>query len=96
MGLMIDLRVAPASGKLKAIIDKAGMLKIYLKNQAEDGKANKELVTFLAKSLGIPQNTIIIMSGLTARKKRIFIDAQITLQQLLGALNIDQQLPLKM
>ncbi|MGL6140503.1 MAG: DUF167 domain-containing protein, partial [Planktothrix sp.] len=34
-----------------------------------EGKANQELIKFLAKHLGIPKSQIIIKSGLSSRHK---------------------------
>jgi uncharacterized protein (TIGR00251 family) len=75
--LIIDISVVPSSGKLKFFVAKAGGLKCYLKSSPEKGKANEELVKFMAKTLRIPQNSINIISGHMSRKKRIKIDMEI-------------------
>jgi len=38
---------------------------------AEGGKANRALVKMLAKTLGVPQRDIEIVSGATSRQKRL-------------------------
>jgi uncharacterized protein len=91
MPLIIDIKVVPNAGKAAFKIDKGGQLKCYLKNPAEQGKANKELIKLLAKSLKIAPNNIVIITGKTSRKKRIRIDQEITLAMLLAALGIDWQ-----
>jgi len=48
-----------------------GTLKIALKSAPEKGKANKELVAFIAGQLGITKDQIVISSGLTSRVKVI-------------------------
>lgn len=91
MALIIEIKVAPSSGKLEIKLDKAGKLKCWLKSPPEQGKANTELIKFLAKSLGIPQDQVTIMSGHTSRNKRIKIELAITFDQLLHMLDIHRQ-----
>ncbi len=51
-------------------------VKIAVKEAAQDGKANKAIETFIAKSLGIPKSSVSVTSGHTSRAKRIFIDGE--------------------
>lgn len=46
-------------------------IKIRLNARPEKGKANKELIRFLADELGIPKKMISISSGHTSQKKTI-------------------------
>lgn len=46
-------------------------LKIRLNTRPEKGKANKELISFFAEQLGVPQNMIEIVSGHTSQLKTI-------------------------
>lgn len=94
MPLILTLRVAPASGKQKAMLDKNGRLKIYLKSQAERGQANKELMRYLSCKLKISTNDITIIAGETARIKLIKINKDITQQELMTALEIEVQMKL--
>ncbi len=73
-------------------MDKSGNLKCYLKNPAENGKANAELIKNLSKTLNITQDRIAIISGETSRSKRIKIDADMTLQKFLELLGIEWQM----
>ena len=50
-----------------------GSLQVRLKSSAQDGKANKELITFLADYFHTSPSSIIIEAGLKARKKRIAV-----------------------
>lgn len=86
MSLIIEVKVNPSSGKLAASLDKTGVIKIYLKSAPENGKANKELIAFLAKTLGIPQANLLIVSGMTSRKKKIKIDFPLTYDDVLSKL----------
>lgn len=47
------------------------ILKIQIHSPPEKGKANKELIEFLAKTLSCPQSKITILSGLTDSYKCI-------------------------
>ena len=59
MTLTCTIKVVPRSGKQKAVLDKTGRLKIYLKSPPEDGKANKELISYMSSMLKVPQNDIV-------------------------------------
>lgn len=74
--MIIEVKVVPSSGKNKWVIDKSGQLKCYLKSPPERGLANNELIRLIAQMLKIPQQSVIIISGLTSKKKRIEIKAQ--------------------
>ena len=91
MTLTCTIKVVPKSGKQKAVLDKTGRLKIYLKSPPEDGKANKELVSYLSRVLKIPQRDIVIFVGEHGRTKMLKIHKEITFEQLLGFLDIVQQ-----
>lgn len=89
--LVLELTVVPSSGKLSIILDKRGLIKCYLKSPPEEGKANRELVSFLASLLKLPKNGITIVSGLTHRKKRLKIETLLTLEQIKQALGLENQ-----
>lgn len=91
MALVIDIKVVPSSGQQKIILDKSGIIKVYLKEPPEDGKANRELIKFLAKSLDLRQDEIEIVSGLISRKKRIKISKLLTLDDLLTKIGLVKQ-----
>ena len=85
------VKVVPKSGKQKAILDKTGRLKIYLKSVAEDGKANKELISYFSRILKIPQQDIVIFVGEHGRTKMLKIYKDISFEQLLSSFDIAQQ-----
>lgn len=72
--LYISVKVLPGAGK-NAIIEflEDETIKIALKAQAERGKANSELISFLAKEFKVNKDRIQIISGKTARIKLIKI-----------------------
>ena len=91
MAIIVEIKVVPSSGRLTWILDKSGKLKCYLTSPAEQGKANKELIKFTAKTLGIAQERVMLVSGDTQRNKRIRIDLAITFEQLVSLLGIERQ-----
>ena len=91
MPTVFDIKVVPASGRNKWILDKSGKLKCYLKNPPEKGLANKELVTLLAKVLSIPKSDVEIVSGAMSRNKILKVELDITFDQLLALLGIEVQ-----
>jgi len=50
-------------------------LKARVSAAPEGGKANKALIVLLAKKFGLPKSAISLLSGETARKKILRIDA---------------------
>lgn len=91
MSIQLDLKVVPSSGRTGLQIDKSGHFKCYLKSPPEKGKANQELIKLLAKLLGIRQEDVSIVSGLTSRNKRVSIRMNVTYEQLLQKLSFDKQ-----
>ncbi len=72
-GVVFTVKVVPHSSRtaIAGLLD--GMLKIKVSAPAEKAKANKCLIDFLAKKLGVRKNTISIISGQTSRIKQIKI-----------------------
>lgn len=87
MAIYIQITVIPRSGRQEIKQDTAG-LKCYLKQTPEAGKANQELIKFLAKQLHITQQQITIVTGNTGRKKRLKIDVTWQLDELLKKLEL--------
>lgn len=56
---------------------KDGSLKVRIKAPPDKGKANDELIDFLAETFGIPKREIHLISGQTSRLKKIKIDREI-------------------
>jgi uncharacterized protein (TIGR00251 family) len=83
--------VVPKSGRQGLALDKAHRLKVYLKSVPENGAANRELIKFFAQLLHLTQSQITIVSGLTSRRKRLLIDADLTEHQIMQACGIEVQ-----
>jgi hypothetical protein len=72
-GVVFTARIIPGSSKtaLCGLFD--GMLKIKVAAPPQKGKANQCLVEFLARQLSVKKNAVLIVSGQTARIKRLHI-----------------------
>ncbi|NGX41112.1 MAG: hypothetical protein KR126chlam4_00948 [Candidatus Anoxychlamydiales bacterium] len=71
--MIIKVKIIPKSKVNQIISFEEDTLKIRIKASPEKGKANKELIRFIAKSLSIAQNRISIVSGHTSRLKKLQI-----------------------
>ncbi len=72
-GVVIALRVVPRASKSEVCGLMGDALKVRLQAPPVDGKANKALIKFLSKELGVPQRSIEILSGETGRNKSVFV-----------------------
>ena len=72
--ITIKVKITPGAKFNKILNFVDDILKIKIHSIAEKGKANKELIYFLAKSLKISQSSIKIISGETSRLKIIKIN----------------------
>jgi uncharacterized protein len=70
-GVDIHIYVAPRSSSNKVVGLHNGALKVALTAPPVDGAANKALVEFLAKTLGVPKSGVTIVSGETSRNKTL-------------------------
>lgn len=72
--ISLTLRVTPKSPKTAwAGRMEDGSWKVRLAAVAEDGKANAELIRFLAREFGVDRSAVTIVSGGTARMKLVRI-----------------------
>lgn len=80
-GLVLYIKLTPKSSLKKItgiFIDekKKNYLMIKILQAPENGKANKELLQFLAYFLNVKQSGIILQTGETSRYKKIFITTE--------------------
>lgn len=77
-GLQVAVRATPKAARdcITGIAEDADgrlWLKVRLSAAPEDGKANQALVRLLAKAWGVPKSSLALVSGETARVKRVLI-----------------------
>ncbi len=88
--MIIEIKVVPSSGRLGCKLE-GERLKCFLKSVPEKGKANKELISYLAKMLKLSVRDITIITGATSKLKRIKIETEKTFDDLCDALHIERQ-----
>ena len=71
----LNVKIIPKSSKNEIIgwEKESGFLKIKIKEIPEKGKANKELIAFLAKILQTAKSNITIAKGQTSKTKLVII-----------------------
>ena len=72
--LVLDLHVQPGAKRTEAAGRHGDRVKIRLAAPPVDGAANDELMRFLAEAFGVPKRNVEIVSGATARRKRVRIE----------------------
>ena len=71
--LLLSLYVQPRASRNELAGLHGDGLKLRLTTPPVDGKANKAVVSFLAKLFKIPKSAIIIKSGLQSRSKKVLL-----------------------
>lgn len=71
--MIISIKVKTKSSKNLVEKTENGDYLIFIKEVAEKGKANKEIIRLLAKYFSVVQSSIIIKSGLSSSNKVIEI-----------------------
>lgn len=72
-GVRLSIRAKPKSSRSKVLRVREGALDVAIAAPPVDGAANSELVKTLARFFGVPKSSIAIVSGSTARAKRVQI-----------------------
>ena len=73
--IVLALHVQPGAKRTEAAGTHGDSLRIRLAAPPVDGKANAELVRFLADAFDVPQRQVTIVRGETSRQKSVRIDA---------------------
>jgi hypothetical protein len=74
--LLLRLKVIANAGGNRIGGVRAGELVVRLKAQARKGEANRELLRFMAKSLGLPRSRLEIASGESSGHKLLRLPAE--------------------
>ena len=70
----ISLRVYPNASRNEMLGFTDGVLRVKISAPPIKGKANRELITFLSRLLGVSKDSVNIMRGHTTRNKVVAID----------------------
>jgi len=73
--VVLALHVQPGAKRSEFAGKHGDALKVKLGAPAVDGKANAELIRFLADAFGVPQRNIVIVRGETSRAKVVRVVA---------------------
>lgn len=74
--MKLRIKVKPASKTDELVREADGSLKVKIKAQPVEGKANKYLVEFFSEILKLPKSKIVLLKGETSSFKTLEIDAE--------------------
>ena len=74
--MLLRIKVKPNSKTDEIIREADGSLKVKIRAQPVDGKANKYLLEYLAKVLGLPKSKFSLLKGESNSFKTVKIDAE--------------------
>ncbi|MDR1301180.1 MAG: DUF167 domain-containing protein [Treponema sp.] len=69
--LYLAIKALPGASQSQILSLSAGRLRVKIAAAPDQGKANAELCSFLAKRLGCPRKEVILCSGKTSRLKTL-------------------------
>lgn len=87
-GVQFTVKVVPGSSKTAIAGTLGPMLKVKIAAPPENGKANKSLIEFLAREIGVKKQAVTIISGLTNPVKQLQI-AGVNTEDIVAALKIN-------
>ncbi len=70
----LEIKAVPNAPRTQVIGWLGEALKVKVHAPALEGKANEELCSFLAETLGLPKRSVRLLQGDTSRKKLLEID----------------------
>jgi uncharacterized protein (TIGR00251 family) len=72
--MKLRVRLTPKSSSDRILGWQDGILRVAVSAAPEKGKANRALVDFLARGLGLPRSCVRLIKGETSRDKVLEID----------------------
>ena len=70
----IPVRAQPRASRSEIVGEHDGALKVRVAAPPVEGEANRELIRFLARTIGVPQSSLVIRSGASGRSKIVEVD----------------------
>ena len=67
----VEIRLQPLGGRDQVMGERDGAVLIRISAPPVDGKANAALITFVAKTIGVPKGAVAIIRAETSRTKVI-------------------------
>ena len=89
-GVVFTAKIVPGSSRTAACGLLNDVLKVKVAAAPEKGKANKCLVEYLARLLGVKKNAVRIISGQTSPVKQVQVSG-LSAGTLLAKLNLNRQ-----
>lgn len=86
-GIALAVKIIPNARKSEVVSVKEEELNLRIAAIPADGRANKELIRFLSKTLKIPKSRISILSGEKSRHKKLLLEIAEPLEHFLIALS---------
>ncbi|HMK36678.1 MAG TPA: DUF167 family protein [Desulfomonilaceae bacterium] len=86
-GVTLRVRVVPNASKNTVSLEREDSLTVRITAPPVEGKANKHLLKFLGKLLGLPQSSLSILLGLTSREKIVLVRGmdEVTMRKIIDA-----------
>lgn len=75
-GLYLNVHAQPGARRPQLRGLHGDAVKIAIGEAAQDGKANKAIVRLIARALDLPASSVQITSGMTSRRKRVFLSGE--------------------
>lgn len=72
--VILNLHIQPGAKKTEVAGEHGEAMKIRLAAPPVDGKANACLLAFLAERLGVTKRQVVLVSGASARAKRVRVE----------------------
>jgi uncharacterized protein len=72
-GALIPVRVVPRAGRTEVADILDGAVRIRVKASPVEGAANRELLSYISKTLRVPKSSVTIESGLASREKTVLV-----------------------
>ena len=74
--MILRIKLKPGSKTDEIVREADGTIKVKIRAQPVEGKANKYLVEYLSKVLGLPKSKITLLKGETNSFKTLQIEAE--------------------